>query len=103
METNIITTKQIPQQLKIRGIGVTANLIKENGTVAMFLREDGYFETGKIKRATKDHTWPSGASIHKGDFQYWSDEDFGLIAKTTKYRDVAEQHYVYFQNNAILP
>ena len=87
----------IPKIVKINGTGIsglTAELVTATDNVAMFLRNDGYYEVGIIKRAANDYTFPNGHKISTGDFLYWNNEDFGKIAATTKNKDHA---YILFE------
>ena len=80
----------IPNKVNIRGTGIpglTAELVKKNKdeSVAMFLRNDGYYEIGIVKYVKQNYTFPNGKEIKAGDFTYWNNDDFGSIAQTTKF------------------
>jgi len=91
--------KQLPEivELKVGISNLTAKLIKHTNKTAMYLRADGYYEIGTIKRNAKDYTFPSGSIIEKGAFMYWNDEDFGKIAKTTSNKERAFELFNEFE------
>lgn len=77
--------------------GITATLVKRNDKVAMYLRSDGYYEVGKRKfiEATE---FPNNKSYPARETR-WTNEDFGVIAKTTSSKTRALEIYDYFTSH----
>ncbi len=85
--------KRLGEKTKVRGTGIsglTSTLIKRTEHVAMYLRSDGYYETGIIKITKEDTLMPNGKIILAGE-HYWGNEDFGDYAKTTSNKERAEK------------
>lgn len=85
----MIKYEKLPDVIKVRGIGIpnlTMKLIKENGKVRLYERDDKIFEVGIIKETKAsmlfDKQYPDREQI-------WNSEDFGATALTTKDRDRA--------------
>lgn len=96
--------KQLPKTVTIRGTGIknlTAKLIKRKGHTVMYLRSDGYYEIGVIKTVHADYTFPSGIMVEKGDEYYWTNEEFGSIAKTTSSLKRAEVLFDQFLSSEL--
>ena len=96
----------IPNKVNIRGTGIprlTAELVKKNKdeSVAMFLRNDGYYEIGIVKYVKQNYTFPNGKEIKAGDFTYWNNDDFGSIVKTTKLTDTAYNMFDKFKERVL--
>ncbi len=78
---------EIGQEYPVRHTGIsklTTKLLKREGAVCLFIRNDKYYEIGTVKHALKDYTFPGGNRIEKGDESYFTNEDFGQTAWTTK-------------------
>ena len=62
--------------------GRTAKLVKRVGDVAMYLRDDGYYEVGYV-RVNRDVEWvnPDGDVVSWGGESYWVNEDIGGLLK----------------------
>lgn len=77
--------------------GKTANLIKRERDVAMYLRDDGYYEIGYVKSQKEQDVVMDGHNIHFEEKEnYWIPEDFGIIASTTKNVNRAEELYNFY-------
>lgn len=95
--------KKVPEVVKVKKVaipGLTAKLIKTDNNVAIYLREDGYYEVGICKFNPKEYIYPDGYILPAGKFIYWSNEDFGSIASATGYhdREKAEEFYEMYQS-----
>ena len=90
--------KRLEETVKPHGTGISglrSTLVKRTERVAMYLRNDGYYETGIVKVIKTDNKLPNGIVLPAGEY-YWGNEDFGDLAKTTSKREIAEKHYSYF-------
>ena len=77
----------------IKGIqipGLTATLVKRTERVAMYLREDGYYEVGILQILPAQIVF--GKPYPERE-RYWYTEEFGVVAKTTSDLKRAEEHY----------
>lgn len=81
------------KEIIVKGTGIPnliTRLVKRTDKVAMYKRTDGYYEVGIIKVNP-------AANLFGRDYPeretYWSNEDFGTIAKTTKNLRIANTYY----------
>ena len=76
--------------------GKVANLVKRTGDVAMYLRDDGYYEVGSIRTQKASRSvMPGGKEVFFEEKElYWRNEDFGeRDAICTRSFDKACDHY----------
>ena len=77
--------------------GRTARLVKREADVAMYLRDDGYYEVGYVKSQKEGDAVIGGKKIHLEEKEnYWVPEDFGVIASTTSNRKRADELYKHY-------
>jgi hypothetical protein len=84
--------EKLTNKIKVTGVGIpglTATLQKRTGNVAMYLRDDGYYEVGIII-ISPENTFPDGTHYPEREV-YFSNEQFGKTAFTTKSRAHAEK------------
>jgi len=86
---------KLPKIVRIGSSGVNAHLIKRTKRVAMYLRDDGYYEVGKIKISEAEIVF--GKEYPDREI-YWSNEDIGNIAKTTSDLKRAEHWYKVYNS-----
>lgn len=77
--------------------GRTAHLVKREGDVAMYKRDDKYYEIGYIKSQKEHDVVIGGKDVHFEEKEnYWNPEDFGIIASTTSNAKRAEEIYKHY-------
>ena len=84
--------------IKIEGTGIenlTTKLIKRDGQAAIYLRDDGNYEVGNIK--IKKAAVIFGKKYPTREV-YWSNEDFGSIAETTRSLVEADRYFEMFKH-----
>lgn len=78
-----------------RVAGVNSRLIKRTKRVAMYLRDDGYYEVGKIRIEEERVAF---GKLYPDREVYWGNDDFGSIAKCTKDKKAAENWYKIYNS-----
>lgn len=74
--------------------GKTAKLVYRNDEKAMYLRDDGVFEYGIIKKQKAKTKIINGQELSLKEKElYWVNEDFGRVAETTSDFKIAEKCY----------
>ena len=87
---------KLPKVLKVRGIGIpglTMTLVKEDGKVRMYKRDDKIFETGIVKEVKANELF---GKQYPDREQIWGSEDFGATALTTTDEARALEHFNMF-------
>ena len=84
-------------RLKLSGVGESmyATQIKRTDNVCMYLRDDGYYEVGIIKQQKANTMF--GKDYPDREL-YFSNEDFGTIAKCVRTRKKADEYFDMFEN-----
>ena len=96
--------RELPEIIENTGAGFdsgmpgrTAKLIKRTGDVAMYKRDDGYYEVGTVRKQYAHEENIGGRKVVFEEKElYWRPEDFGRIAKTTKNEKRALELFDYF-------
>ena len=93
--------QRLPTEIKISGTGLsglTAKLIKRDGQTVIYLRRDGYYEIGNLKILKAGEIFGKRYPVREA---YFANEDFGVIAKTTRSSTEAERHFEMFKSLCI--
>lgn len=89
--------KRLGTEIEIKGTGIrglTAKLVKRDGQTVIYLRSDGYYEIGNIKIDGAKEVFGKKYPVRE---VYFSNDDFGTVAKIARNMIDADKFFEYFK------